>query len=131
MKPLVVVGTRKKSVARATISEGKGIVRVNKRLLDNIKPDMAKMKMLEPLLIAEDLAKKYDINVNVCGGGVISQADAVRLAIAKALVATNSKLRQEFLVYDRTLLVADVRQRESRKPNTHGNARGKTQKSYR
>ena len=131
MKPLVVVGTRKKSVARATISEGKGIVRVNKRLLDNIKPEMAKMKMQEPLLIAEDLAKKYDIHVNVFGGGVISQADAVRLAIAKALVATNSKLRQEFLVYDRTLLVADVRQRESRKPNTHGNARGKTQKSYR
>jgi|SRR3989344_1954537 len=131
MKTLIAVGKRKKSVARATINEGKGIIRVNKVLLDNVEPRMAKLKIEEPLIIAGDISKKYDINVNVHGGGVISQAEASRLAVAKALVATNSKLKQEFLNYDRTLLIADVRQREARKPNTHGNARGKTQKSYR
>jgi len=131
MKPIVAVGTRKKSVARATIKEGKGIVRINKRLIENVTPQMAKLKIEEPLILAGDISKKYDININVHGGGIISQADAARLAVAKALVAANSKLKHEFLSYDRTLLIADVRQRESRKPNTHGNARGKTQKSYR
>ncbi|MBW3022863.1 30S ribosomal protein S9 [Candidatus Woesearchaeota archaeon] len=131
MKALVTVGTRKKSVARATIKDGSGIIRVNKKLLDNVMPEMARMKIKEPLIIAGDVAGKYNINVNVSGGGVISQADAARLAVAKAILAANSKLKKEFLEYDRTLLIADARQREARKPNTHGNARGKTQKSYR
>jgi len=131
MKTFIAVGKRKKAVARATIKEGKGIVRVNKRLLENLNPHMAKLKIDEPLVLAGEVAKKYDINVNVYGGGTISQAEAVRLAVAKALASADSRLRSEFLEYDRTLLIADVRQRESRKPNTHGNARGKTQKSYR
>jgi len=131
MKPVITVGKRKKSVARAVMKEGKGIVRVNKKLLENVTPEMARLKIEEPLILSGDMAKKYDISINVFGGGMVSQADAARLAIAKALLSANSKLKQEFLDYDRTLLVADVRQRESRKPNTHGNARGKVQKSYR
>lgn len=125
------VGTRKKSVARATIRDGTGIVRVNSRLLENIEPLMSKMKIEEPLIIAGELSKKYNIDISVSGGGQTSQADAARLAIAKALLTKSAKLREDFLRYDRTLLVADVRQREVRKPNRHGNARGKSQKSYR
>ncbi len=131
MKTIITNGTRKKSVARAYIKEGTGIVRVNSRLLQNIEPMISRLKMEEPLIIADEISKKYDINVSVFGGGFNSQAEAARLAIAKALLAKNAKLREEFLRYDRTLLVADVRQRESRKPNRHGNARGKAQKSYR
>ena len=131
MKTVNTVGTRKKSVARAVMKDGTGTIRVNSMLLMNIEPAMARMKMEEPLILAGDISKKYDIDVSIFGGGCNSQAEAARLAIAKALVAKNAKLREEFLRYDRTLLVADVRQRESRKPNRHGNARGKTQKSYR
>ena len=131
MKIVITNGTRKKSVARAYLKDGTGIVRVNSRLLSNIEPMMSRLKMEEPLIIADEISKKYDIDVSVFGGGFNSQAEAARLAIARALLAKSAKLREEFLRYDRTLLVADVRQRESRKPNRHGNARGKSQKSYR
>jgi ribosomal protein S9 len=53
------------------------------------------------------------------------------LAIARALVEKDKKLKEVFLDYDRQLLVADVRQKESAKPNSHGKARAKRQKSYR
>ena len=131
MKVVNTVGTRKKSVARAVLSDGNGMVRINSIPIAKVTPEMARMKMEEPLILAGDASKKYDISVSIFGGGIVSQADAARLAIAKALVARNAKLREDFLRYDRTLLIADVRQREARKPNTHGNARGKAQKSYR
>ena len=124
-------GKRKRSVARATLKEGKGIVRINGKLLDVTEPKLFRLKIKEPLLLAEDIADKVNININVFGGGIMSQADASRLAIAKALVRYNKKLEKIFLDYDRQLLVADVRRKETRKPNTHGKARSKRQKSYR
>ena len=89
--------------------------------------------MREPLILAGDAANKVDIDVSVFGGGITSQAEAARLAIAKALVAftKNDKLKEIFLGYDRNLLVADVRRKEPAKPNRHGQARAKIQKSYR
>ena len=85
------------------------------------------------MLIAGESAAKYDITVKISGGGIISQADAGRLAIARALIAIteDKQLEKNYLEYDRHLLVADVRRREVRKPNTHGKARAKRQKSYR
>lgn len=130
-KVINVSGFRKKAVARATLKEGKGIVKINNFPLDSIKSDMVRLKIKEPLLFASEIVPKVDIQVRVSGGGVISQAEAARLAIAKALVAFDEKLKKTYLDYDRTLLVADVRQRESRKPNTQGKARSKRQKSYR
>ena len=102
-------------------------------LISAIEPKMLRLKMSEPLIIAGDQALTMDININVNGGGIAGQSDAVRLAIAKAIIefTKDKKLEKTFLDYDRHMLVADVRQREARKPNTHGNARGKTQKSYR
>lgn len=130
-KLIVVSGKRKKAVARAVAREGTGKLRINNRPLSSINSEFVRLKIQEPLMFAEDTAAKLDIDVNVNGGGVISQADAVRLAIAKALALYNPKLKKVFLDYDRTLLVADVRQREPRKPNTAGKARAKIQKSYR
>lgn len=130
-KSIHVSGTRKKAIARATLKEGKGIVRINKRPIDTYNSEVLKLKLMEPLILAGETASKVDINVKVDGGGAMSQTEAARLAIARALAEYNSKLKRTFLEYDRNLLVADVRQREVRKPNTHGNARGKVQKSYR
>jgi len=124
-------GRRKKAVARATLKEGTGLIKVNNLLVSTFTSDMARLKIQEPLIFAGELAKKVNISVNVQGGGVISQAEAIRLAIARALAEHDSKLKKIFLDYDRTLMVADVRQRESRKPNTQGKARSKRQKSYR
>ena len=133
MKPMVTSGKRKQAVARAVIKPGKGIVKINNRLIEFFDPKIAKLKLEEPLLIAGETASKYDIRVKVSGGGIMSQAEAARLAIARALVgiAKDQKLEKTYLDYDRHLLVADVRRREVRKPNTHGKARAKRQKSYR
>jgi len=127
----IASGKRKTAIAKATIKAGTGIVTVNGTSLDVLTPTFAKMKIQTPLLLIGDDAKKYDINVRVNGGGFSSNSEAASLAIAKVLVMENKKLEQVFLDYDRHLLIADVRRRESRKPNTHGKARSKRQKSYR
>ena len=124
-------GKRKTAIARATIKPGKGKIRVNNMLLDSYGSQFTRMRIMEPLLIAGDLAKSVDINVSVAGGGAITQAGAARLAIGKCLAQYDKKLEKELLNYDRTLLVADVRRKETHKPNRHGKARAKRQKSYR
>jgi len=129
-KAIITSGKRKRAIARATLTPGKGRIRVNKQFVSIIEPKLARLKIEEPLLLAEDI-NTIDIDVNVIGGGVMSQAEAARLAIARALVKNNKKLEKIFLTYDRHLLVADIRRKEPRKPNTHGKARSKRQKSYR
>ncbi len=92
---------------------------------------MARLKIEEALILAGDTLKGVDINVNVKGGGFMSQADAVRVAICRALSNFSNPLKKVFLDYDRNLLVADTRRKEMSKPNRHGQARAKRQKSYR
>jgi len=131
VKIIHVAGKRKRAVAKATLKPGKGIVRINNQLLDNYEPELARLKLREPLILAGDIAKSVDITVRVNGGGFNAQAEAARLAIARALAQSSKKLEKTFLSYDRHLVVADVRRKEPRKPNRHGKARAKTQKSYR
>lgn len=133
MKIVNTSGKRKTAVARATLREGKGNIRINSLSIDVYEPRLYRLKLREPLLLAKELMDKVDIEVNVQGGGISSQADASRLAIAKALYeySKSEKLKELFLKYDRSLLVADVRRKECSKPNRHGQARAKRQKSYR
>ncbi len=131
MKVIHTSGKRKTAVARVTLTEGKGKVRINKRLLDNHEPKISRLKLREPLLLAGEDASKVDININIKGGGINSQAEAARLAIARALSQYNKKLEDVFLKYDRHLITADIRRKETRKPNCKGKARSKRQKSYR
>jgi len=131
MKIIIAAGKRKSAIAKATIKPGKGRVRINNKLLAVIEPKIVQMKLQEPLLLAGDIAKDIDIKIRVSGGGYIAQAEAARLAIARALVKYNKKLEKPFLEYDRHLLVADVRRKEPHKPNTSKSARAKRQKSYR
>lgn len=125
-------GKRKRAVARATVREGKGVVRINSMLLNNYNPKLLRMRILEPLIIAGELAKKVDVSVNVYGGGISSQSEASRLAIARALVdySKDKSLREKYLNYDRHLIVADIRHTEASKPND-SKPRAKRQKSYR
>ncbi|MBR9691232.1 30S ribosomal protein S9 [Candidatus Woesearchaeota archaeon] len=124
-------GSRKRAVARATLKSGTGKVRINNQMLDVYGTKLIRLRLKEPLILAGDTAAGVDINVNVNGGGISSQADAARLAIARALAKHSKKLEKVFLDYDRHLLVADIRRKESSKPNRHGQARAKRQKSYR
>ncbi|MBT6402603.1 30S ribosomal protein S9, partial [Candidatus Woesearchaeota archaeon] len=78
-------GARKEAVARATIKPGKGIIKVNGQLLENFSNRMSRLRISEPLVLAEDIVKKTDVSVKVNGGGVNGQADAIRLSIARAL----------------------------------------------
>jgi small subunit ribosomal protein S9 len=126
-------GKKKTAIARATVSEGAGRVRVNSQPIELVEPETARLKMLEPFRIAgEDLRDTVDIQVDVDGGGIMGQADAVRTAIARGLVefTGDMELRDAYMSFDRTLLVNDVRQTEPKKWGGPG-ARARYQKSYR
>jgi small subunit ribosomal protein S9 len=131
MKPIHVSGKRKRAIARATLKRGTGKVRINKIPLAVFQPKMARLKIKEPLLLAHEQKNKVDIDINVKGGGMSSQVEATRLVIGKALAKFDSKLEEVLLKYDKHLLIADVRRKETSKPNRHGKARAKRQKSYR
>ncbi len=133
MKNLHTSGKRKRAIARATVKPGSGLIRINNIPLDFVQPKTSRLKLREPLILAGDVANKVDIDIDVYGGGITSQAEASRLTIAKALVnyTKSDKLKEIFLNYDRNLLVADVRRKEPAKPNRHGQARSHVQKSYR
>jgi len=128
---VVASGKRKSAIARAYIKEGKGVIRVNK-LSVYAYPEYIREIMIEPLRLAEKYKEKVDIEVNAAGGGPVSQAEAVRTAIAKALVmfSDDEELKKMFMEYDRTLLVSDIRRKEPKKQLGRG-ARKKRQKSYR
>ncbi len=132
-KQIIQSGKRKRAIAKAIIMKGTGKIKINKQAFDSFGNEMARMKVKEPLMIAEKIVETIDFNIFVKGGGFNSQAEAIRLAIAKALVeySKDETLEKAFADYDRHLLVADVRQREPSKPNRHGKARAKKQKSYR
>ena len=125
-------GKRKTAIARATVQKGKGFIRINKKPIEIYEPEIARWKIFEPIKLSEDYISKVNINVEVKGGGFMSQANAVRTAIAKGLVeyTADPNLKLSFLDYDRSLLVSDSRRKEPKKPLGRG-ARKKRQKSYR
>ncbi len=110
-------GKRKRAVARTTAKAGKGIILINKKPLEIFEPKMLRLFIREPILLAGDIAKNLDIKVSVKGGGIFGQASAARQAIAKTLVEYDKSLKEKFLNYDRTLLVADARRTEPHKPS--------------
>ncbi|MFC7177726.1 30S ribosomal protein S9 [Halosegnis marinus] len=126
-------GKKKTAVARATVREGTGKVRINSQPVELVEPEQAQLKMLEPFRIAEDdLRDGVDVDVTINGGGYAGQADAARTAIARGLVqhSNDAELRDAFMAFDRSLLVNDVRQSEPKKWGGPG-ARARYQKSYR
>jgi small subunit ribosomal protein S9 len=132
MKIVVTSGKRKTATARAVIKPGKGRVRINSVPVEIHQPELARMKIMEPLKIAKELAEKVDIEVKTWGGGFMAQAEAARTAIARALLefSGDEELRKAFIDYDRTLLVNDVRRKLPKIQGGRG-ARKRRQTSYR
>jgi small subunit ribosomal protein S9 len=132
MKVATASGKRKTAIARATVMRGKGRVRVNHIPVEIMTPELVRLKVTEPLRLAGKRIETLDIDVNVRGGGIMGQADAVRTAIARGLVqyTGDQELEAIYRDYDRTLMVPDTRRKLPKKPLGRG-ARKKRQKSYR
>ncbi len=132
-KVLVVSGKRKTAVARAVVKPGVGRVRINLIPVEIFEPEIAREKIMEPLLQAgEDVWKQLDMDVKTSGGGYMGQAEAARMAVANALLkwTKSGHLRTVFTEYDRTMIAGDSRSKEPKKFGGPG-ARAKKQKSYR
>jgi small subunit ribosomal protein S9 len=146
-KIVISSGKRKRAIAIAVIRPGKGKVKINGIPIEIWPVEMARFKMMEPLLLAgKAIRSQVDIDVKVRGGGFMGQADAVRMAIARGLVeyfkcegedeecvrsqALSDALLQIFEEYDRTMIAGDPRRTEPEK-YMRRSARRRWQKSYR
>ena len=132
-------GKRKTAIARATVRKGNGRIRINSKPIHIMEPELARRKALEPVQIAEAMGRLADVDVSIIvqGGGQMGQVDAIRTAIARGLVKWNGgaegddeELRDEYLRFDRSLLVNDPRRKEPKHQMGRG-ARKKWQKAYR
>jgi small subunit ribosomal protein S9 len=112
------VGRRKTSVARVWLKPGAGDCQVNGRRMGDYFPRHSHQQhALEPL-VATDLQSRFDVKVNVAGGGQTGQAGAVRLALARAVVSFDEELRGA--LRERNLMTRDPREVERKKPGRPG-----------
>ena len=84
-KVIIKSGKRKTAIAKATLRPGTGKIKINNVSIEHYEPELYKLRIQEPLILASDVVVKVDISVTVKGGGLMSQSDASRLAIARAL----------------------------------------------
>ncbi|MHA1302386.1 MAG: 30S ribosomal protein S9 [Candidatus Heimdallarchaeaceae archaeon] len=132
-KVIVTSGKRKTAIARATIKEGKGRIRINGVPLEVLPNELQRVKIEEIFYLSgQNLKDKVDIKVNVRGGGYMGQAEAVRTAIARGLINyfEDDGIKERLIIYDKTIVSGDPRRTE---PKHFGgpSARSRFQKSYR
>ena len=121
-------GRRKTAIARVWMTPGSGAITINKRDIDNYfgRPT-SKMVLRQPLEATENVGK-YDIQVNVCGGGLQGQAEAIRHGITRALMLINIGLRP--VLQKAGFVTRDDRKKERKKYGQRG-ARARFQYSKR
>ena len=113
MKVYSATGRRKTSVAQVRLVSGTGKVLINKRTIDDYFPvEVWRIHALSPLQVTDNLGK-FDVFVNVRGGGLTAQSGAIRLGIARALVEYDEQLRSKLREYE--LLTRDPRMVERKK----------------
>lgn len=130
---IITSGKRKRAIAKAILTEGSGKISLNNKDYRNLQL-FDRLKIEEPIRLCEKIIGKinFDVSIKTAGGGEKGQIDAARLSLAKAIIKfTNSEeLIKIFLEYDRNLLVADIRRKETYKPGD-SRARAKRQASKR
>ena len=114
MEVVNALGRRKRAVARVFVSEGTGKITINKRDLAQYFPSTILQYVVKQPLSKLGVAEKYDIKVNLCGGGFTGQSQALRLAIARALVKVNAEDKKQ--LKDAGFLTRDSRAVERKKP---------------
>jgi len=113
METLHKIGRRKTAVARVYLSEGKGNITINKRELANyFTTPMLQYKVKQPLVLTDN-ETTFDIKVNVFGGGITGQAEAIRLALSRAMCEINEEHR--LVLKPEGLLTRDPRMVERKK----------------
>ena len=113
MEKIHATGRRKKSIARLFISKGKSEININSKSFEEYFPTaVSQFKLLQPLNLTNSL-DQYSININVVGGGVNGQVEAIRLALAKALCVLNEENRK--ILKPDGLLTRDSRNVERKK----------------
>lgn len=118
MEVVNAIGRRKSAVARIYLKEGKGKIVINDRELANYFPlEQLQYIVMQPLAVTET-ADKYDITVNLQGGGIKGQAEAIRLAIARALVIVKPESKE--VLKSNKMLTRDPREVERKKPGQPG-----------
>jgi len=118
MEVVNAIGRRKSAVARIYVKEGKGRITINNRELQDYFPlEQLQYIIQQPLNLAE-VTDKYDITVNLQGGGIKGQAEALRLAIARALVLVKPESKET--LKSGKMLTRDPREVERKKPGQPG-----------
>jgi small subunit ribosomal protein S9 len=108
------IGKRKTSVAKVFLEEGSGIIKINEKLFEDFFSGVVEEReMIKNPLVLVNLNNKYDIFISVKGGGITSQMDAIRLAIAKAICMINDSYRP--ILNQSLFLRRDSRIKERRK----------------
>ncbi|MDR0754795.1 MAG: 30S ribosomal protein S9 [Prevotellaceae bacterium] len=119
MEVINALGRRKSAIARVYISAGKGNITVNGRELKKYFPsDLLQYVVTQPLVLTENV-DKYDIKVNLIGGGTRGQAEALRLAVARGLCKIDAEANRHVLK-EHGLLTRDSRVVERKKPGRPG-----------
>jgi len=114
MEIINTLGRRKTSVARVYLSKGKGKMVVNDRDYKDFFPiSVLQSKLVQPFALT-DTVNKYDVKVNVSGGGINGQVEAIRLGISRALVKLNDEYKP--LLKEEGLMTRDPRMVERKKP---------------
>lgn len=114
MEVINTLGRRKTAVARVYLSKGKGNVVVNKKDYKEVFPiDVLQSKITQPFELT-DTVGQYDVKVNVAGGGINGQVEAIRLGIARALVEISEEYKP--LLKEEGLMTRDPRMVERKKP---------------
>ena len=114
MEIINAIGRRKSAVARVYVSEGTGKITINKRDLTEFFPSAILQYVVKQPLELLQVAEKYDIKANLNGGGFTGQSQALRLAIARALVKINAEDKKT--LKDQGFLTRDAREVERKKP---------------
>ena len=108
------LGRRKSAVARILVTEGTGKITINKKDLQDYFPSSILQYVVKQPLAVLDVVEKYDIKVNLDGGGFTGQSQALRLAIARALVKINADDKKALRAEG--FLTRDAREVERKKP---------------
>ena len=114
METVNAVGRRKAAVARVILKEGNGTITINKRPLNVYFPSSILQYIVKQPLNTLEVADKYDIHVNLDGGGFKGQAEALRLGIARALVEINAEDKPKLRAAG--FMTRDPREVERKKP---------------
>jgi small subunit ribosomal protein S9 len=118
METVNAIGRRKSAIARIYINEGKGKITINDRAFEEYFPLQQTQNIIQQPLNMAEASNRYDIVVNLKGGGTTGQAEALRLALARAMVKINPELKEALKAVK--LMTRDPREVERKKPGQPG-----------